>query len=296
MICFYNYSRTELRSVGVSQDQRDLEILHFSWDPFTVYSPHPPVHLTLLPSLDIWKAWILSSVRTVMVEWAARGEQRQGGGGIHIPPTDSAVLEILCIFSTMWERKLLKLCLHPKAWKAEKGPLCLKEEAYWYLWVFTPHPGKLAPPLPISQYVTSSPSPSCQLCKSSAQRSLGLGALGSLATLRAPDPCLWLLIPCFTLNLCLRHSCPRPTSTRPILFHENITPRNLACTLTDLQACNSFFFLVYFIDYAITVVPTFFTTLARRPRSLPVMFLLFFIKSSIKMSSLLPLLQVFISS
>ena len=50
------------------------------------------------------------------------GKQRQGGGGIHVPPTDTAVLEILCSFSTIRERKSLKLCFHPKARKTRKGP------------------------------------------------------------------------------------------------------------------------------------------------------------------------------
>ena len=34
----------------------------------------------------------------------------QGGGGMQVPPTDSAGLEILCAFSIIWERKALKLC------------------------------------------------------------------------------------------------------------------------------------------------------------------------------------------
>ena len=59
-------------------------------------------------------------------------KQRQGGGGgIHVPPSDSAVLEILCIFSTIWERKPLKLCFHPKARQARKVPKCIKEEVHF---------------------------------------------------------------------------------------------------------------------------------------------------------------------
>ena len=34
---------------------------------------------------------------------------RQGGGEVCAPPTESAVFEILCIFSVIWERKTLKL-------------------------------------------------------------------------------------------------------------------------------------------------------------------------------------------
>ncbi|KAF6131206.1 hypothetical protein HJG60_008076 [Phyllostomus discolor] len=33
-------------------------------------------------------------------------KQRQGGGEIQVPPPDSAVLEILCISSRIWERSL----------------------------------------------------------------------------------------------------------------------------------------------------------------------------------------------
>ena len=41
-------------------------------------------------------------------------KQRQEGEGMHVLPTDPVVLEILCIFSTIWERRPLKLCFHPK--------------------------------------------------------------------------------------------------------------------------------------------------------------------------------------
>ena len=162
-------------------------------------------------------------------------KQKQGGGGIPVPPTDSAVLEILCIFSIVWKRKALKLCFHPQACLAQKGKQCLKEEAHSLFGIIKLQSGKATTTFTCQSICHPPHHSACQLYKSPEQRTWDLATpASSLApttfaafTWFYPEP--------------MPFSPSAPTLAKPILFPENGSPINPAGTLIDSLMFNSYY-------------------------------------------------------
>ena len=184
-------------------------------------------------------------------------KQRQGGGGIHVPPTDSAVPEIPCSFSIIGEESLrncafilrseggegpivptrrnplILLSVYTQSWEASITFTCQSICNFFIL----PHP---------TNYIGSQDKRLWVWCSWLSVPHPGHVPWGHMHACH-PQPLamltfchLYLCCPYPALPWNYAFQPPTPTLPRPMLSLENRSPINPTCMLIDSLVFNSF--------------------------------------------------------